>query len=174
MCTERNKWRRTAPRRTSRGYRMIRWLRENVADWESLMVMLSGRSGRPTAGLTWASNSMCHLLWKASDERLSVERVYIAPHAPSLVLADIQHEDQLPKLSAEFREVWNNTRASVDLARHHALDRPRARLRLLSAGRRRDDARHNHRDGSGDHPDNLLRHTRPRGIRCRTSGRQLS
>jgi hypothetical protein len=99
------------------GHRMIRWLRENVADWGSLMVMLSGRSGRPTAGLTWASNSMCHLLWKASDERLSAERVYIAPHAPSLVLADIQHGDQLRKLSAEFREIWNNTRASVDMAR---------------------------------------------------------
>jgi hypothetical protein len=99
------------------GHRMIRWLRENVADWGRLMVMLSGRSGRPTAGLTWASNSMCHLLWKASDQRLPVERVYIAPHAPSLVLADIQHEDQLHKLSAEFREIWNNTRASVDMAR---------------------------------------------------------
>jgi hypothetical protein len=99
------------------GHRMIRWLRENVVDWGRLMVMLSGRSGRPTAGLTWASNSMCHLLWKASDQRLSVERVYIAPHAPSLVLADIQNEEQLHKLSAEFREIWNNTRASVDMAR---------------------------------------------------------
>jgi hypothetical protein len=99
------------------GHRMIRWMREHVLDWGRLMVMLSGRSGRPTAGLTWASNNMCHLLWKASGERLLPERVYIAPHAPSLVLADIQHEEQLRKLSAEFREIWNNTRASVELAR---------------------------------------------------------
>jgi hypothetical protein len=99
------------------GHRMIRWLREHVVDWGKLMVMLSGRSGRPTAGLTWASNSMCHLLWRASDQRLSAERVFIAPHAPSLVLADIQHEDQLRKLSTEFREIWNNTRASVEMAR---------------------------------------------------------
>jgi hypothetical protein len=99
------------------GYRMIRWLREHIVDWERLMVMLSGRSGRPTAGLTWASNSMCHLIWMASGQQLSAERLYIAPHAPSLVLADIQHEEQLRKLSAEFREIWNNTRASVEMAR---------------------------------------------------------
>jgi hypothetical protein len=99
------------------GHRMIRWMREHVVDWERLMVMLSGRSGRPTAGLTWATNNMCHLLWKVSDERLAAERLYIAPHAPSLVLADIANEEQLHKLSAEFREIWNNTRASVDMAR---------------------------------------------------------
>ena len=99
------------------GYRMIRWLREHIVDWERLMVMLSGRSGRPTAGLTWASNSMCHLIWRASGQQLSAERLYIAPHAPSLVLADIQDEEHLRKLSTEFREIWNNTRASVEMAR---------------------------------------------------------
>jgi hypothetical protein len=99
------------------GYRMIRWLREHIVDWDRLMVMLSGRSGRPTAGLTWASNSMCHLIWRASGQQLSAERLYIAPHAPSLILADIQHEEQLRKLSVEFRELWNNTRASVEMAR---------------------------------------------------------
>jgi hypothetical protein len=99
------------------GHRIIRWMRENVSDWGRLMVMFSGRSGRPTAGLTWASNNMCHLLWKASGERLLPERVYIAPHAPSLVLADIQDEDHMRRLGAEFRDIWNNTRASVELAR---------------------------------------------------------
>jgi Domain of unknown function (DUF5624) len=98
-------------------HRMIGWMREHVIDWGRLMVMLSGRSGRATAGLTWASNNMCHLLWKASDERLLPERVYIAPHAPSFVLADMHNEEQLRKLSAEFREIWNSTRATVELAR---------------------------------------------------------
>jgi hypothetical protein len=98
-------------------HRMIRWMREQVTDWGRLMVMLSGRSGRATAGLTWASNNMCHLLWKASDERLLPERVYIAPHAPSFVLADMHDEGQLRKLNAEFREIWNGTRATVELAR---------------------------------------------------------
>jgi Domain of unknown function (DUF5624) len=99
------------------GYRIIRWMNEQISDWGRLMVMLSGRSGRPTAGLTWASNNMCHLLWKASGEQISPERLYIAPHAPSFVLADIHDDAQLQKLSREFREIWNNTRASVELAR---------------------------------------------------------
>jgi hypothetical protein len=99
------------------GHRMIRWMRENVIDWGRLMVMLSGRSGRPTAGLTWATNNMCHLLWKASDERLLPERIYIAPHAPSFVLADMHNEEQLRKLNTEFREIWTSTRATVELAR---------------------------------------------------------
>lgn len=98
------------------GYRIIRWMREYVHDWDRLMVIFSGRSGRPTAGLSWATNNMCHLLWKASREQLAPERVYIAPHAPSLVLSDLQNEAQLQKLSTEFREIWCNTRASVDLA----------------------------------------------------------
>jgi hypothetical protein len=99
------------------GYRIIRWMRDNVQDWGRLMVLLSGRSGRPTAGLTWASNNMCHLLWKASGERLAPERVYIAPHAPSFTLADIQNDEHLARLNLEFRDIWNNTRASADLAR---------------------------------------------------------
>jgi hypothetical protein len=99
------------------GHRMIRWMRDHVTDWGRLMVLLSGRSGRATAGLTWASNNMCHLLWKASDERLLPERVYIAPHAPSFVLADMHDEGQLRKLNAEFRQIWNSTRATVELAR---------------------------------------------------------
>jgi hypothetical protein len=99
------------------GHRMIRWMRAHVTDWGRLMVMLSGRSGRPTAGLTWATNNMCHLLWKASDEQLLPERVYIAPHAPSFVLADMNDEEQLRKLNVQFREIWNSTRATVELAR---------------------------------------------------------
>lgn len=99
------------------GYRIIRWMRDNIQDWERLMVLLSGRSGRPTAGLTWASNNMCHLLRKASGNRLAPERVYIAPHAPSLTLADVQNDQHLARLNLEFRDIWNNTRASVDLAR---------------------------------------------------------
>jgi hypothetical protein len=97
-------------------HRMFRWMREQVTDWSRVMVMLSGRSGRPTSGLTWASNNMCHLIWKASDGRLAPERVYIAPHAPSFVLADMQDAPQLRKLEAEFRTIWNNTRATVELA----------------------------------------------------------
>jgi hypothetical protein len=99
------------------GHRTIRWVRHHVHDWSRLMVLLSGRSGRPTAGLSWATNNMCHLLWKASNEQLEPERVFIAPHAPSFVLSDIADDAHLKRLSAEFRDIWTNTRASIELAR---------------------------------------------------------
>jgi hypothetical protein len=60
---------------------------------------------------------MCHLLWKASNRRLSPERAFIAPHAPSFVVSDIKDDAHLHRLSAEFRDIWTNTRASIELAR---------------------------------------------------------
>jgi hypothetical protein len=99
------------------GHRIIRWVSGHVADWERLMVLLSGRSGRPTAGLSWTTNNMCHLLWRASKQRLPPERVFIAPHAPSFVLSDIKDDAHLQRLSSEFRDIWSNTRASIELAR---------------------------------------------------------
>jgi hypothetical protein len=99
------------------GHRIIGWLRAQDLDWERLMAMISGRSGRPTAGLTWPTNNMCHLLWQSSGRRLSPERLYIAPHAPSFVLADLGDEAHLAALEREFRQIWLNTRASVELGR---------------------------------------------------------
>ncbi|MEA3142554.1 MAG: hypothetical protein QOK23_4723 [Gammaproteobacteria bacterium] len=99
------------------GHRIIRWVRRHVNDWDRLMVLLSGRSGRPTAGLSWTTNNMCHLLWKASNERLPPERVFIAPHAPSFILSDIKDDAHLQRLSSDFRDIWTNTRASIELAR---------------------------------------------------------
>ena len=96
---------------------MIRWVRSLDLDWDRVMVMVSGRSGRPTAGLTWQTNNMCHLLWRASGQRLPPERLLIAPHAPSFVLADIGDPAQYAALDARFREIWLNTYASVEIAR---------------------------------------------------------
>jgi hypothetical protein len=97
-------------------YRIIRWVGAQNLDWQRVMIMLSGRSGRPTSGLTWASNNMCHLLSKVSNGQLAPERVYVAPHAPSFVLADAQNEATLRTLETEFRGIWWNTRSSVELA----------------------------------------------------------
>jgi hypothetical protein len=98
------------------GHRIISWLRSQDLSWEHLMVLMSGRSGRPTAGVTWASNSMCHLIQRASQGRFSKERLYIAPHAPSLDLAAASDPARWPGLAAQFRTIWFNTRASTDMA----------------------------------------------------------
>jgi len=99
------------------GHRIIGWLRNQDFDWQRLMVVVSGRAGRATAGLTWPTNSMCHLLWRASNERLPPERLYIAPHAPSLVLGDLRDAASRAALETQFRQIWFSTRVTVEVGR---------------------------------------------------------
>ena len=106
------------------GFRVFDWIQRQDIDWSRLMVIFSGRAGRPTAGLTWQSNSMCHLLWQASGQRLSPERLYIAPHAPSFVMADLESQEGRRKTEAEFRKIWFSTRATVEMARAMYADYP--------------------------------------------------
>ena len=105
-------------------YRVIGWLRRQDLDWERLMVLISGRSGRSTAGLTWPTNNMCHMLWKASGQTMPPDRLYIAPHAPSFVLEDLREDTQYTQLESQFRQIWLNTRASVELGRAMFQDYP--------------------------------------------------
>jgi hypothetical protein len=98
-------------------HRMLTWLYAEALDWERLMIIISGQSGRPTAGLTWASNNMCHLLWQASGRRLPPERVFIAPHAPPLALSDLDDDRRAMEIETTFRHIWLRTRGSVELGR---------------------------------------------------------
>ncbi|CAD6520180.1 hypothetical protein LMG27952_01264 [Paraburkholderia hiiakae] len=98
-------------------YRIGNWLREQRLDWNRAMALVSGQSGRPTAGVTWASNNMCYLLWRTSERALQPERVLVAPHAPSFSVAQLPDEAGLAKLERDYRLLWLNTRASIDVAR---------------------------------------------------------
>ena len=98
-------------------YRFIAWLGQQDVAWERAMVLVAGQSGRPTAGLTWATNNMCHLLWRTSGERLPAERVLIAPFAPPFVAEDASDETQTGALEAAYRGLWSRTRASVEIGR---------------------------------------------------------
>ena len=98
-------------------HRMIRWLRSQSFDWRNLMVLLSGKSGRPSAGLTWQTNNNCHLLWRASAARISAENVQITPHGPSLNLSDLHDPARITQIEEQVREVFLQLRANTDLAR---------------------------------------------------------
>jgi hypothetical protein len=98
-------------------HRIIGWLRDQAIHWERLMIIISGRAGRATAGLTWQTNSMCHLLWQASEQRLLPERLYIAPHAPSLELENLHDDGGRAELEAQFRAIWFSSRVTVELGR---------------------------------------------------------
>jgi len=98
-------------------HRIIRWLRSQNFAWSKLMVLLSGQSGRPSAGLTWQTNNNCHLLWRASEERIPVENVQITPHGPTLALSDLRDPVRIAEIEGQFREIFLQLRANTDLAR---------------------------------------------------------
>jgi hypothetical protein len=98
-------------------HRMIRWLRSQNFNWRKLMVLLSGKSGRPSAGLTWQTNNNCHLLWRASEEGIPAENVQITPHGPTLALSDLRDPARVAEVEGQVREVFLQLRANTDLAR---------------------------------------------------------
>jgi hypothetical protein len=98
-------------------FRIGNWLRDRRIDWKEAMVLVSGQSGRPTAGVTWSTNNMCNLVWQASGQRLPAERLYVAPHAPGFSVADLPDGARLVELEQTYRRIWCHTRASVEVSR---------------------------------------------------------
>ena len=99
------------------GHRMLRWLRAQNFDWTRLMVLVSGKIGRPSSGLTWATNNNCHLLWKASRERLAPENVQITPHGPSVTVADLANEARVREVEQQARDIFLHLRANIQMSR---------------------------------------------------------
>lgn len=98
-------------------YRIGNWLRAQSPDWQRTMVLVSGQSGRPTAGATATTNNMCYLLWRTSGGALPSDHVFVAPHAPSFVAAELPDASGMAELERSYRGIWLNTRASIDVAR---------------------------------------------------------
>jgi len=99
------------------GYRILGWLRAQNFDWRTLMVLVSGKAGRPSSGLTWVTNNNCHLLWRASQEQLNPENVHITPHGPSLALSDLGNKARLTEIEGQFRDIFLHLRANIDMSR---------------------------------------------------------
>jgi hypothetical protein len=97
------------------GHRITAWLRGQAFDWDRLMVLISGRSGRPTAGLTWDTNNLCHLIQRASRDTFDRQRLYIAPHAPPIDVAAASDPARAAELETRFRSLWFNLRVGVEM-----------------------------------------------------------
>ena len=96
-------------------FRVTRWFKQQQIDWSRMMVLMSGQQGRVTSGVTWTSNSVCQIILEASDMKLPLERMYIAPHAPALTIGSPIDLDQVRKQEALYRSIWSYTRAISDL-----------------------------------------------------------
>ncbi len=97
-------------------HRVTRWFKQHEIDWKRAMVLICGKQGRPTSGVTWTSNSVCQMIIAASDRRLPIERMYLAPHAPGFSVGDPVDPQALLAFEPPLRAVWFYTRAISELA----------------------------------------------------------
>jgi len=97
------------------GYRMTSWLRGQQLDWTRTMVVIAGQQGRPTAGVTWNTSSVATTILGASDQRLPLERMYLAPHAPTFATPTDGDLREVIALEPRLRGIWYGTRATVEL-----------------------------------------------------------
>jgi hypothetical protein len=96
-------------------HRIIAWFDALDLPWERAMVIIAGRQGRPTAGVTWESNSVAGVVSAASRNRLPAHRLLIAPHAPVFPLFDGTNLDTVAALEGEYRRQWSSLLATSEL-----------------------------------------------------------
>ena len=96
-------------------HRLISWLDEQSIAWTRTMVIVAGQQGRPTAGVTWRTNSVAGMVLAASRGALALERLYIAPHAPTFATPVNGDLSEVMRLEPEMRALWAGTRAIVEL-----------------------------------------------------------
>lgn len=97
------------------GHRVMAWFDRHEIDWARAMVLVCGKAGRPTAGVTWASNSICGMILGASRQQLPLARMYIAPHGPSFTITSPGDVSAAITMEKPLRELWAYTRAISDL-----------------------------------------------------------
>jgi hypothetical protein len=96
-------------------HRLIGWFDELDIAWERAMVIIAGRAGRPTAGVTEESNSIAGLVRAASRGRMARDRLFIAPHAPVFETFDGTNLPAVAALEDQYRRLWASLRATSEL-----------------------------------------------------------
>jgi hypothetical protein len=96
-------------------YRLMRWFRSVRVEWDRAMVIVAGRQGRPTAGVTWNTSSVAAMLRGASEYRLPLERMYLAPHAPTFSTPKDGDLSEVARLEEPLRQLWCGLHAIQEL-----------------------------------------------------------
>ena len=97
-------------------YRIIRFFDRLDLEWERTMVMMVGRSGKPTGAVTRESHSVGVIIDIASRGRLAVPNLLIAPHAPVFPPFDGTNLSAIAATEQGYREFWSQIVAMADLA----------------------------------------------------------
>ena len=97
-------------------HRLIRWVGAHELDWDKTIVVIAGQQGRPTAGVTWRTNSVAGMIRAASQGRLPLANLYIAPHAPTFESPEEGDLSGVRSSEPVLRVLSSGTRAIVELA----------------------------------------------------------
>jgi hypothetical protein len=95
--------------------RFIAWCDSHEIDWARTMVIVAGKQGRPSAGVTWRSNSVANIILSASRGALPLDRLLIAPHAPVFDTPQNGDLGQVVALEPALRGLWAGTHAVMEL-----------------------------------------------------------
>ncbi len=96
-------------------HRVLAWLDARAIDWSRALALVVGKQGRPTAGVTWTTNSVASMILGASRHRLPLERLYLAPHGPDFQVAKLPDLAALRAFEAPMRQLWTRTRTVSEL-----------------------------------------------------------
>jgi hypothetical protein len=96
-------------------HRIITWFDSLDMPWERAMVIVAGRQGRPTAGVTTDTNSVAGVIQAAARGRLPERHLLIAPHAPVFAMFDGSNLDEVAALEQEYRRLWSGVMATSEL-----------------------------------------------------------
>jgi hypothetical protein len=96
-------------------HRLIGWFRTQQIDWERAMVVVAGKQGRPTAGVTWNTSSVATMLLGASEYRLPLSRMYLAPHAPVFATPKNGDLSEVAAFEEPLRTLWASMRGMQEL-----------------------------------------------------------
>lgn len=106
-------------------HRLLTWFDDLDLPWEDAMVIIAGRQGRPTAGVTRDSNSVAGVIHTASRGRLPDHHLLIAPHAPVFPMFDGTDLAPVVALERDYRLMWSSLRATSELGPHMFDGHPR-------------------------------------------------
>jgi Domain of unknown function (DUF5624) len=93
-------------------HRLIAWFDELALPWERAMVMMVGRTGKPTGAVTRETHSIAGIIEDAARGRLPVGNLLIAPHAPVFDGADAA---QIAASEERYRQLYTGLTAVADL-----------------------------------------------------------
>jgi hypothetical protein len=96
-------------------HRLITWFDELGIAWERAMVIIAGRAGRPTAGVTEESNSVAGVVRAVARGRMARDRLFIAPHAAVFATFDGTNLAAVTAQEEGYRRLWASLRATSDL-----------------------------------------------------------